>query len=66
MDWFLEHRTPAGLKQWQVLQVPATAPMLLLFGQQLPVVYLPANSVLPADSPLIKAPSAMAQPASSS
>ena len=37
MDWFLEHRTPAGLKQWQVLQVPATAPMLLLFGQQLPV-----------------------------
>lgn len=66
MDWFLEHRTPAGLKQWQVLQVPATAPMLQLFGQQLPVVYLPANSVLPADSPLIKAPSAMAQPASSS
>jgi hypothetical protein len=55
MDWFLQHRTPQGLKGWEMLQVPATAPMLKLFGSQLPVIYMPVNTQLAANSTLIRA-----------
>jgi len=54
MDWFLQHRTPQGLKGWEMLQVPATAPMLALFGAQLPVIYMPVNTQLAAGSTLIQ------------
>lgn len=56
MDWFLQHRTPQGLKRWEMLQVPATAPMLALFGAQLPVIYMPVNTHLAANSTLIQVP----------
>ena len=55
MDWFLLHRAPQGLTRWEMLEVPDTQAMVKLFGQQLPVVYLPVNTQLAASSPLIKA-----------
>jgi len=66
MDWFLKHRTPPGLKRWEILQVPATAAMVKIFGTQLPVVYVPPSSTLPVDSPLIKLPNGTVEPASAS
>ncbi len=58
MDWFLEQRTPPGLKRWEVLEVPDTPANLALFGEELPVIYVPVNTPLPPDSQLIKAKSA--------
>jgi hypothetical protein len=66
MDWFLEHRTPPGLKQWEMLAVPYTPAMIKVFGQQLPVIYMPPKSALPVDSPLIKVQNPTALPAAAS
>jgi hypothetical protein len=62
MDWFLEKRTPPGLKRWEVFEVPATKANVLLFGDELPVIYVPVNTTLPPDSGLIKAKSATNPP----
>ncbi|HUA43050.1 MAG TPA: hypothetical protein VMA32_15850 [Streptosporangiaceae bacterium] len=62
MDWFLEHRTPPGLKRWEVFEVPATAANVTLFGTELPVIYVPVNTPLPPHTGLIKAKSAMYPP----
>jgi len=64
MNWFLEHRTPQGLKRWEMLAVPYTPAMLKIFGQQLPVAYVPPKTALPVDSVLV--PSSTGLPASAS
>jgi hypothetical protein len=66
MDWFLQHRTPPGLKRWEILEVPATAANHKIFGETLPVIYEPLNTPVPVDSPLIKVRNPTAQPASAS
>ncbi|HTX84686.1 MAG TPA: hypothetical protein VME44_21055 [Streptosporangiaceae bacterium] len=66
MNSFLEHRTPPGLKHWEILAVPYTPAMIKIFGQQLPFAYMPPKTALPVDSPLIKVQSAAALPASAS
>lgn len=64
MNSFLQHRTPPGLKHWEVFAVPDTPAMLKVFGAQLPFIYVPPKTVLPAGSPLIKVQNPAALPAS--